>query len=77
MRRRLVGRLVRRLARQQHPRHPGQAEILERDGRLQPYAAEAATVCGRGCDRMWQRLQPYVTEAVTCEAGEMQLSAAR
>ena len=71
MRRRLVGRLVRRLARKQHPRHPGQAEILERDGRLQPYAAEAATVCGRGCNRMrqseaatvcdGQRLQPCAT----------------
>ena len=55
MRRRLVGRLVRRLAREQHPRHPGQAEILERDGRLQPCAAEAATVCDG------QRLQPCAT----------------
>ena len=37
----------------------------------------AVTVCGRGCNRMWRRLQPYVMEAVTCEAGEMQVSAAR
>ena len=65
MRRRLIGRLVRRLARKQHPRHSGQAEILERDGRLQPYATEAATVCDRGCNRMRQRLQPYAMEAAT------------
>ena len=63
MRRRLIGRLVRRLARKQHPRHSGQAEILERDGRLQPYATEVAAVCNRGCNRVRRRLQPYVTEA--------------
>ena len=32
---------------------------------LQPYAAEAATVCGRGCNRMRQRLQPSAAEAAT------------
>ena len=29
------------------------------------YAARAVTVCSRGCNRMWQRLQPYVAEAAT------------
>eukprot|EP00964_Phaeocystis_antarctica_P038270 scaffold21901_cov63-Phaeocystis_antarctica.AAC.1 len=28
--------------------------------RLQPYAMAAATVCGGGCIRMWQRLQLYL-----------------
>eukprot|EP00964_Phaeocystis_antarctica_P090002 scaffold57506_cov62-Phaeocystis_antarctica.AAC.15 len=29
---------------------------------LQPYVAEAATVRGGGCNRMWRRLQPYMPE---------------
>eukprot|EP00964_Phaeocystis_antarctica_P001143 scaffold626_cov60-Phaeocystis_antarctica.AAC.3 len=29
-----------------------------------------ATVCDGGCNRMWRRLQPYVTEAATvCDGG--------
>ena len=61
-------------------RHAAQRLLLETntvgEGPARAHAQPAA-VCGRGCNRMRQRLQPYVTEAVTCEAGEMQLSAAR
>jgi len=32
--------------------------------RLQPYMAEAATLCGGGCNPMWRRLQPYVAEGM-------------
>ena len=28
--------------------------------RLQPYVAEAATLCDEGCNPVWRRLQPYV-----------------
>ena len=34
---------------------------LEQARTLQPYAVEAATVCGRGCNRILSRLQPYVS----------------
>ena len=37
--------------------------------RLQPYALEAATLCGGGCNPTWWRLQPYVVEAATLRGG--------
>ena len=46
-------------------------ELLKRQAcnpmwqRLQPYVAEAPTLCGRGCIPMWQRLQPQAAEAAT------------
>ena len=37
---------------------------------LQPYVAEAATLCDGGCNPVWWRLQPYVAEAATaCDRG--------
>ena len=36
--------------------------------RLQPYAAETATLCSRGCNPMQQRLQPYAVEAAPAVA---------
>jgi hypothetical protein len=35
--------------------------------RLQPFAAEAATLCGRGCNPLRPRLQPYVIRQVRVE----------
>ena len=37
--------------------------------RLQPDAAEAATLCGGGCNPTWWRLQPYVVAAATLCGG--------
>jgi hypothetical protein len=40
--------------------------------RLQPHVAEAATLCGGGCNPWWRRLQPYVKRGVwpCCGYGE-------
>ena len=35
--------------------------LLEQARTLRPFAVEAATVCGRGCNRILSRLQPYVS----------------
>ena len=39
----------------------GRPRLLGALPRLQPYAAEAATLCCRGCNPMLPRLQPYAS----------------
>eukprot|EP00964_Phaeocystis_antarctica_P157524 scaffold127726_cov48-Phaeocystis_antarctica.AAC.2 len=58
---------------QQHGGHAAwwHQGVDRHEQRRQERLVVPATACTRGCNRMWQRLQPHVSEAATLGVGAM------